>query len=324
VIDFSALANAVRADKEASKHASTQRAVDAAARLSGLSPLARRPMMRSMLRSLERARTSSMPTPRNSGLDNSDRDSQQQDFRLETGMERIQQHLQAVFTSDDAMKRQLLRNGVFAGRSSTMGDDASSTGGTGWNLLRESAHHALIQTRETRYTKQITLGTLAIYGVGLAGFSHPRLGTIKRVVRLEPDALYVEIKQLARFAAMVSIAAAAAGDVEPRSYSREIPCLLVYDDDLEWCIVLSPPNPLPPGCPIQIRTRRLNVDTRLRKLREITPHFLLFQLDAQSPQLGTPSYPDIRQRNSGLTMASHLYALSQLTEDAARKRHGIP
>ena len=77
------------------------------------------------------------------------------------------------------------------------------------------------------------------------------------MVRLEPDALYVEIKQLARFAAMVSIAAAAGGDVEPRTYGREMPCLLVYDDDLESCIVSSPPNPLPPGCAIQIRTRRL-------------------------------------------------------------------
>lgn len=322
VIDFSALTDAVRADKETSKHASSHRAADAPARLSGLSPLSRRPMMRSMLRSLERARTSAMPAPRDRGLDSANRDPQQQDFRLETGMERIQQHLQAVFTSDETMKRQLLRNDVFAGRSSTMGDDASSTGGTGWNLLRESAHHALIQTRETHYTKQIALGTLAIYGIGLDGFARPRLGTIKRIVRLEPDSLYVEIKQLARFAAMVSMAAAAGGDVEHRTYSREMPCLLVYDDDLEWCIVSSPPNPLPPGCPIQIRTRRLNVDTRLRKLTEITPHFLMFQLDAQSPQLGTPSYPGTRQRNSQLTMASHLYALSQLTEDAARKRHG--
>ena len=319
VIDFSVLADVVRADKETSKHVSTHRADDASPRLSGLSPLARRPMMRSMLRGLERTRTSSMPAPRDLGLYRPDRDTQQQDFRLETGMERIQQHLHAVFTSDDAMKRQLLRNDVFAGRSSTMGDDASSTGGTGWNLLRESAHHALIQTRENRYTKPITLGTLAAYGIGTDGFSRPRLGTTKRIVRLEPDSLYVEIKQLARFAAMVSMAAAS-GDAKRRTYSREMPCLLVYDDDVKWCIVLSPPNPLPPGCAIQIRTRRLQVDTRLRRLIALTPHFLMFQLGGQSPQLGTPSYPDMRQRNSQLAMASHLYALSQLTEDAARQQ----
>ena len=322
VVDFSALTDAVRADKETSKHASSHRAGDASARLSGLSPFWRRPMMRSMLRSLERARTSSMPAPPDRGPDTADRDTQQQDFRLETGMERIQQHLQAVFTSDDSMKRQLLRNDVFAGRSSTMGDDASSTGGTGWNLLRESAHHALIQTRETRYTKPITLGTLAIYGIGLYGFSRPRLGTIKRIVRLEPDSLYVEIKQLARFAAMVSIALTARADVTDGSQVRQMPCLLVYDDDLEWCIIASPPSRLPTGCPIQIGTRRLHVDTRLRKLTEVTPHFLMFQLDAQSPRLGTPTYPETRERNSQLSMASHLYALSQLTEAEAKKRRG--
>ena len=97
----------------------------------------------------------------------------------------------------------------------------SSTGGSGWNLLRKSAHHALIQTRETRYTKQIGLGTLAVYGIGQQGFTHPRLGTIKRIVRVAPDSLYVEIKQLARFAAMVSIASIARGGLFAKLEARE-------------------------------------------------------------------------------------------------------
>jgi hypothetical protein len=322
VIDFSGLADTVRADKEAAKHTSRHGMGDASTRLSGLSPPWRRPMMRSMLRSLERERTISMPTPRDQVSDSAASDAQPPDFRLETGMERIRRHLQAVFTSDEAMKQHLLRNDVFAGRSSTMGDDASNTGGTGWHLLRESAHHTLIQTRETRYTKQIALGALAIYGVGLEGFSRPRLGTIKRLVRLEPDSLYVEVKQLARFAATVSIASATGGDVRQGANSGDIACLLVYDDDLEWCIVTSPPTSLRPGWPIQIRTRRLQVDTRLRQLTEITPHLLMFQLDAQSPRLGTPRYPDMRRRCSQLTMASHLYAESQFALDAQRKRRG--
>ena len=329
LIDFSVLAAAVRADKQAGKQPRAQRSGDSLTRLSGVPPLTRRPILRSMLRSLERERMIPVPASGHTArhipaklLGSREEDVEEQDFRLETGMERITQHLQAVFTSDAAMKQQMLRNDVFAGRASTMRDDATSGGDSGWNLIRKSAHHVLIQTRETRYTKQIALGTLAIYGVGQHGFTQPRLGTIKRIVRVAPDSLYVEIKQLARFAAMVSIAPTARGRITDATPVSQIPCLLVYDDDLEWCIVLSPPSSLPLGCPIQIRTRRLRVDTGLRKLMEVTPHLLMFQLDAQSPRLGTPRYPDTRRQRSQLTMASHLCAVSNLTDGAAQRHQG--
>jgi hypothetical protein len=307
LIDCTALADAVLADKESGKHRGAEAPGVTSACLSGLPPLARRPTMRAMLSSLEHERALVLPN---------EADAQHQDFRLETGLERVKQHLQALFTSDGAMKEEMLRNSAFSGRSSTMGDDAKDTGGTAWKVLRQSEHHVLVQTRETGYTKQIALGALAVFGIGEAGFALPRLGTITRIVRTEAESLYVEIKQIARFATMVNIVPALGGESAQGPDNGQIPCLLAYDDSLGWCIISSQQQSLPVGCPIQIRTRRLRVDTRLRTLREITPYFLVFQLDAQNPMLGVPSYPSPRKqrRNSRLIMTSHLRAVTEPTE----------
>jgi len=315
LIDCTALADAVVADKESSSR-STEAPGSTSACLSGLPPLARRPTMRAMLLSLEHERPLVLPDPA---------EAQHQDFRLETGMEGVEQHLQALFTSDGAMKEEMLRNSAFSGRSSTMGDDAKDTGGTAWRVLRQSEHHVLVQTRETGYTRQIGLGALAVYGIGKAGFALPRLGTVTRIMRPEAESLYVEIKQIARFATMVNIVPATGIEATQGRRNGQLPCLLAYDDSLAWCVISSQQQSLPVGCPIQIRTRRLRVDTRLRTLREITPYFLMFQLDAQTPMLGVPSYPSSRKRhrNSRLVMTSHLRAVTEPAEQLHGRRRKV-
>ena len=324
VIDFSVLAEAVRADKDASTHGESHRPGGTA--LSTLPPLARKSTLRRMLRQLERERTAALPTPptaavgatgqtAGSSVGAKSGEDQSQAFRLETGMDRIKQHLKAVFTSDDAMKQQRLGNGMLTGRSSTMGDQADDTSGTGWNLLRESAHHALIQTRETPYTKQLALGTLAIYGIGDQGFARPQLGMINRILRPEPESLYVEIRQLARFATTANILPVTEDAAGHGRQRNRLACLLAYDDDLAWCIVLSTQDALQSGCSIHILNRGQQIGTRLGGLREVTSHFVMFQLGAQSPRLGTPSYPQPHQPRGLLTMTKNLRTVSVLPGD---------
>jgi hypothetical protein len=313
LIDFTNLADAVRTDKEAGRYASMHQAGGTSSSLLGLPPLARRPIMRAMLRDLQHERPLVLPDVTDAG---------RCDFRLETGMERVKQHLQALFAGDTDKREQLLRSGALAGRSSTMGDDAAGNGDTDWRVLLQSEHHVLVQTRETRHTKPIGLGALAVFGVGDEGFARPLLGSVTRIVRPRTDSLYVEIKQIARFAAIVHIVATFGADSGRVPRGGQIPCLLAYDDSLGWCIIASQRNSLPVGCPIQIRTRRLQVETRLRTLREITPSFLMFQLDALNPRLGSPSYPSARKRHrhGRLVAASHLRAVTEPNDDPRRRR----
>lgn len=301
VIDFTALTDAANADKDACKLRDAQASGTLSAILAGLPPLARLPTMRTMLRSLEHTRSSFLPDPAEVHDCN---------LRLETGMEQVKRHLQAVFTSDATLKEHMLGSGAFSGRSATMGDDTKHTGGTAWKVLRQSAHHMLVHTRETRYTKQIAVGTLVVYGIGEEGFARPQIGTVRRITRPESESLYVEIKQLARFATLVNIVA---GIADEDTHSKQIPCLMAYDDGVGWCIISSQQNSLPIGYPIKIQTRRLQINTRLRKLREITPHFQMFQLDAQDPEPGVPNYPSPRkrQRISNLVMTSQMITVSQ-------------
>jgi hypothetical protein len=315
LIDCNVLADAVRRDKETGRQHLTQVASTTANCLAGLPPLARRPILRAMLRNLEHGVPPHRP---------SETDRHRCDFRLETGFDRVSQHLQTVFTSDQAKRDQLLRNAAFAGRSATQGDDVAATAGTEWLVLQQSDQHIVVSTKETRYTKPIALGALAIYGIGDEGFLRPMIGEVARVVRLDDGQILIGVTRRARFGTLVNVFATV-GDDSTDSSAAQVPCLLAYDDDLGWCVISSPRSSLPVGCPIQIRTRQLRVTTRLRRLRAITPHFMLFELDAMRPRLGTPSYPSARRRyrHSRIIVTSHLRGVNEPSEEVRRPRRKL-
>ena len=315
LIDCNVLAEAVRHDKETGRQHLGQVTGATANCLAGLPPLARRPILRAMLRSLEHG----VP-PHRPGQTEQHRC----DFRLETGYDRVSQHLQMVFTADQAKRAHMLRNAAFAGRSATQGDTDDGTLGTEWLVLQQSDQHTIVSTKETRYTKPIALGALAVYGIGDEGFLRPAIGEVARIVRLDDGQIVVGITRRARFATLVNVFAAVSDDATDRS-AGQVPCLLAYDDDIGWCVISSPRSSLPVGCPIQIRTRHLRVATRLKRLRAITPHFMLFELDAMEPRLGTPSYPSARRRyrHSRIIMTSHLRGATEPTEELRRPRRRL-
>jgi hypothetical protein len=312
LIDCNLLADAVRQDKDTGRQRLSQVAGPTAHCLAGLPPLARRPILRAMLRSLEHGVPPQRPD---------EREQHRCDFRLETGFERVSQHLHTVFTGDPTKKAHLARNAAFAARSATQGDDAEVAGGTEWMVLQQSDQHTVVSTRETRYTKPLALGSLTVYGIGEEGFLRPAVGEIARIVREDDGQIVLGITRRARFATLVNVFAAVGEDTSENT-PAQVPCLLAYDDDIGWCVISSPRSSLPVGCPIQIRTRRLRVATRLRRLRAITPHFMLFELDAMQPRLGTPSYPSARRRyrHSRIVMTSHLRGVNEPTEEVRRPR----
>jgi hypothetical protein len=312
LIDCNVLADAVRQDKETGRQHLTQASSATAACLAGLPPLARRPILRAMLRSLEHGVPPHRP-------DQSER--HRCDFRLETGFDRVSAHLQMVFTADQAKRAHMLGNAAFAGRSATQNDSGEGALGTEWVVLQQSDQHSIVSTKETRYTKPIALGSVVVYGIGDEGFLRPSIGEVARIVRLDDAQIVIGITRRARFATLVNVFAAVSEDAPDHS-AGQVPCLLAYDDDLGWCVISSPRSSLPVGCPIQIRTRHLRVATRLKRLRAITPHFMLFELDAMEPRLGTPSYPSARRRHrhSGIIMTSHLRGVTEPTEELRRPR----
>ncbi len=312
LIDCNALAESVRRDKETGRQNLAHASGPTASCLAGLPPLARRPILRAMWRNLEHGVPPHRP-------DQGERHSC--DFRLETGFDRVSQHLQIVFTRDQAKREQLLCNAAFAGRSATQGEDAATTRGTEWLVVQQTDHHTVLSTKETRYTKPIALGALAVYGIGDEGFLRPTLGEVARILRLDEGQILIGITRRARFGTLVNVFATVGEDGTDTS-SAQVPCLLAFDDDLGWCVISSPRSSLPVGCPIQIRTRQLRVTTRLRGLRAITPHFMLFELDAMLPRLGTPSYPSGRRRHrhSRIIVTSHLRGISESTEEQRRPR----
>jgi hypothetical protein len=315
LLDCNLLAETVRRDKDAGRQQLVQVAGATANCLAGLPPLARRPILRAMLRGLEHGVPPHMPAQT---------ERHRCDFRLETGFELVSHHLQTVFTSDPTKKAQLLRNAAFAGRSATQGDDDDAAAGTEWLVLQQTDQHMVLTTRETRYTKPFALGSLAVYGIGDEGFLRPMIGEVARIARLDDGQIVIGITRRARFATLVNVFAAVGEDTADTS-SAQVPCLLAYEDGLGWCVISSPRSSLPVGCPIQIRTRRLRVSTRLRRLRVVTPHFMLFELDAMQPQLGTPSYPSTRRRyrHSRIIMTSHLRGVTEPTEELRRPRRKL-
>jgi hypothetical protein len=312
LIDCNVLAETVRKDKETGRRQPSQLSSPTANCLAGLPPLARRPILYAMLRSLEHGIPPHTPA---------ETEPHRCDLRLEAGFESVSHHLQTVFTSDPAKRAQLLKNAAFSGRSATQGDNAEAAAATEWLVLQQADQHMVVSTRETRYTKPISLGSLAVYGIGEEGFMRPAIGEVARIVRLGNQQLVVGITRRARFATLVNVFASVDEDTADAS-TAQVPCLLAYDDDLGWCVIASPRSSLPVGCPIQIRTRRLRVSTRLRRLRTTTAHFMLFELDAMHPHLGTPAYPSTRRRyrHSRIIMTSHLRGVTEPTEELRRPR----
>jgi hypothetical protein len=315
LIDCNLLAEAVRRDKDGGRQQLRQDGGPTANCLAGLPPLARRPILRAMLRSLEHGVPPHAPEWT---------EQHRCDFRLLTGLEGVTRHLHTIFTNDPTKKAQLLRNTAFAGCSASQGDDAATTAGSEWLVLQNTDQHTVVRTRETQYTRPIALGGLALYGIGDEGFLRPTLGEVARIVRLDEQQIIVGLTHRARFATPVQVLAAVSrGDAD--ASTAQVPCLLAYDDELGWCVISSARSSLPVGCPIEIRTRRLRVTTRLRRLRAITPHFMLFELDAMQPRLGIPSYPSTRRRHrhSRIVMTSHLRGLSEPTEELRRSRRRL-
>jgi hypothetical protein len=316
VVDFGKLVDAVRQDKNAGTHPLRHQPGGTATCLASLAPLSRRPVLRKMLRALEHAHPplqSILATPPNRKCD----------FRMENGIDRVTEHLQMVFSDDPETREQMLRKAALSGRPSAAGPGADGSGDMDWCVLAQSEHHVLISTVETSHCKQIPLESVAVYGMGSEGLIRPALGKITRVLRTDQGQLLVEIRHLARFGTVVDIAAAVTDDA-PGPRPGQAPSILAYDDSLGWCVICAPGNSLPVGCTIQIRTRRIQVDTRLRSLREITPHFLMFQLDAQQPRLTPPRYPSTRKRyrHSRLLIASQLLGEDPPNQQPRRRHRG--
>ena len=313
LIDCNALADAVRRDNDTGRRQLTQASSPTVNCLAGLPPLARRPILRAMLHSLEHGVPPHQP-------DQGER--HRCEFHVETGFERVSQHLQTVFTSDPAERDQLLRNATLAGRFTTQGNDRA---GTQWLVLQQTDQHTVVSTQETCYTEPIALGALATYGIGEEGFLRPTIGEVARILRLDDGQILIGITRRARFGTLVNVFATMGGDSTDTT-AAQVPCLLAYEDDVGWCVISSPRHSLPVGCPIQIRTRELRVTTRLRRLRVITPHFMLFELDAMRPRLGTPSYPSARRRHrhSRIVVTGHLHGVTaEPTEEHHRPRRKL-
>ncbi|WP_200235660.1 hypothetical protein [Thiohalocapsa halophila] len=313
LIDCNGLAAALRQHQDAGRQHQAWMSGASADCLAGLPPLARRPILRTMLRSLEHGVPPHQPR---------EQELLRCDFRLETGFERTRQHLHTVFTSDPAKRADLASSTLFAARSAAQSDDADSGADTQWLVLQQSDRHTVVSTQETRYTKPLALGALAVYGIGDEGFMRPAIGEVARIVRLEDEGrILLGIVRRARFATPVNVFATVGQDTSENT-AAQVACLLAYDDELGWCLISSPRSSLPLACPIQIRTKQQHVASRLRRLHAITPHFMLFELDAMKPCLATPSYPSARRRyrQGRMGASSHRAGVAEPVDEVRRTR----
>jgi hypothetical protein len=192
------------------------------------------------------------------------------------------------------------------------------TSGDPWQLVQHSARLWRIQNPGSQSSTALSVGSLVAFGNGEAGLARPRLGRVARILRTVRT-LQVDVQELACFAAPVSLRSVAqrsAGAVSACSDSELLdssPCsdsvspssaeaqdtateaslraLLVYDQDFGWGVMTPPQPPLREGDAVLIHTRRLDVESRLRSIRDATQDFLLFQINPHDPHLGVPSYP---------------------------------
>jgi hypothetical protein len=314
VIDCNALAEAVRRDRDGHRQELGQTPRPTSSCIANLSPLSRRPILHAMLRSLEHGVPPHRPTE-GQPLDS--------DFRLETGFQKVSVHLRTVFSEDAAMQDRLKRDASLAGRSASQIDTADPADSSRWRVLMRSERHTVISTKETRYTKPISIGAPAVYGVDEDGFMRPALGEVARIVRLENAQIIIGITRRARFTTLAT-AITKLGSDPTDADEIEVPCFLAYDDLLGWCVVSSAQQSLPTGGAVQIRTRKLNVTTTLRRLRVVTPHFLLFELGEITPRLRAPTYPSPRRQHhrDRIVKTSQMIDPSEPDEDDMQQDSG--
>lgn len=331
VIDYSALASAVRADQHAffRRDPNGTRSPD---RLRSLPAASRRPSIRLLARDMDNGAPSEQPeqpleTP--------------EPLYLSAGMTTIRALLHQVFSrfphSQSPSSQPRTR------RDPLQQPKNLRTSGDAWQLVRQSARLWRIQSPSSQTTTALNVGTLVAFGSGKAGLARPRLGRIARMLRTS-QTLQIDLQELACFAAPISLqklptamqeissqevsgqpakavdnsgdssssprapdgklqGASTKAERQDESISDLMRALLIYDEDFGWGIMTPPQQQFREGDAIAIRTRRLNVESRLRSIRDATQDFLLFQINPHDPHLGVPSYP--RSHRARRRVATH-------------------
>lgn len=295
VLDFSALATAIRADHQVffRRDPGGTRAPE---RLRALSPAARRPSIRLLLRDLDNGTPEThLPEHVITAADAAET------LYLSAGMTTIRALLHQVFSrfphshSPDAPPR--------ARRQPLRQPKNLRTSGDPWQLIGQSARLWRVQNPGAQSSTVLSVGTLVAFGTGPAGLARPRLARIARIQR-SAQTLRVDLQELACFAApvylsentdsplnSVSASLSALPPTDSQTEGGSLRALLVYDEDFGWGVLTPPQFALHEGSMIQIRTSRMTIDSKLRSVRDATEDFMLFQINPHDPRLGVPSYP---------------------------------
>lgn len=163
-----------------------------------------------------------------------------------------------------------------------------------WAVVDQRARRLWISTRDQRAGHGVTVGTLALYDIGRHELTNPVLGKVARVAQLANGALVVELQMLASFATLVAVRSTEVVALARDQDAARLPSLLIYDADFGWGVMSAPQMQISEGEAIEIGSKRLTIASRLRRLREATGEFLLYQIDANDARLGVPAYPGQR------------------------------
>jgi hypothetical protein len=194
-------------------------------------------------------------------------------------------HKHGAFASEDRLED------VLAKRSALIAEDHLATDRSVWTLLFKNERMLRLSTQETRYTTQMTIGSLLAYGLG-DGINHPSLAVVARILRPSNKRVVIDLHCIAQYAEQVlmTVNAAKPATAGPR---RGKPALLLYDKASlgGWGLMFKPQDILPGFDQIAMHRDHRELAIGLEGQRNVTHDFHLYAISLTSSQLGIKGEP---------------------------------
>jgi hypothetical protein len=188
------------------------------------------------------------------------------------------QHMQDVLKrgKNDASQNSDSLDAILAGRSGTFVEDSRHVKKVPWFVLDESPSGIRLKTKESKYTKPMSLGMLALLEFPEDHDIHIQLGYVCRLQR--PKHGEVEITVIRMPGELVSVAIQ---DVALKESGQAIPGFLIAQDDGRAQLVLHYKQQRHSGAKLHLRGNNEFKDVVLGEATLIQQEFTVFDVEIQ-------------------------------------------